>query len=354
MLRAGALAPGGPGSPGAPGSAEISSGPAAPRTALPTPSYGCAPHLRSPGGTYTLRGLSPTDALLPRSQHRPAAPASAPTHAQRSLAHTPGREGHPILLRKQPSVFEPGVPAPSVSRSQGSACGSRIRGHRVPGAREPDREAAPRSTSRSPSISSAPGASTTRCSCRGLRPRAQPPAAQTLPRGVHAPAPSQRSPTGADGPPDPAQPPRPRVLLGPLPGPARAPRKWEGGPRESGQGPSPARAQPPRSLHPGAAPVRAPSGPRGAYLSRQVSASGSAPSPAPFHPPARRSPGVQVSVSRERCTGRRWGHTSCLREAPPPPPLTWAQAPPWALGWHRGPAGALSLRTASAVLRPVR
>lgn len=66
------------------------------------------------------------------------------------------------------------------------------------------------------------------------------------------------------------------------------------------------------------------------------------------------TPGVQVSVSRERCTGRRWGHTSCLREALLPPLLTWAKAPPGALGWHRGRAWAPSLRTLRAVLRLVR
>lgn len=117
----------------------------------------------------------------------------------------------------------------------------------------------------------------------------------------------------------------------PLPGRARAPRKWVGGPRGTGPGtlprPGAASRGSPFWRRPSSCPLRP---------ARSLPVPPGEPPPAqPFPRPLPRSPGAQVSVSRERRTGRRWGHTSCLREAPPQ--RTWAVAPPRALGGRRRP-----------------
>lgn len=185
--------------------------------------------------------------LPPKVTRRgPAAPA------QLRLAHPTGREGLPNPAHQNNRRLAcPGIRAPLISGPKVSAPDSRPLGHLVLGARENQIPAVPLGLAQ-PLHQRCPRGKhhTLRLQGPSARGRIQP--IDRAPRGVHgprsppapaspastAPTSSQRHPKGEPGPltPQSARPAEAPAQAAPWPGPARAPRKWEGGPGGTGPG----------------------------------------------------------------------------------------------------------------------
>lgn len=179
------------------GTAEISSGSEAPRPTLPTLLIDALPHLLSPW-EHTHSGVClPTDSLLPRSQDRPRCTGLCPdpTRARPRLAHQAGRDtqsysgnsrrssrpasctfGLPLQRLSRP-LPHPRAPGPGPGRTRPRGCPSNYRTTAAPTSAAPWGRAPP-----------APAAEASARDPASLRPDTS--------SGVHAPAPSQRSPKG--------------------------------------------------------------------------------------------------------------------------------------------------------------